>query len=402
MKNLFYLHLEKKLIFILLNALVFMFSDILYKVFFLGYLKKKEKNENFLCTWFDFTYQIGIFSAILGTFLYKKESDVINKDLKNDKNIKNKNFAYDNFLKESYTNFLNKNNKYSKRKKFFIFIFILVLIFTKFSEEYIKNFTNPSNFKIFCYDGSFFSDLFFLFMFIESYFLHKYFSLENYVFYNFKYLALSIIGICCLIKMFVVIILSKNNFLDDFNDIGYYSFALIINFLHSLLFNLIYIYIRVFLMDGHKLFALNGLIGIVYYIYYILTEYKNDLSDLFSNPFIYLMLLNSIYQTFNVILQTFILTNFQILYFGFVFILFKLFNSIQEVQNFFEGKDLSTTKYSILIFIYIFSYVLGLIAFLIFSEILQLNFFGLNKNTKNNIIEREIDEFNDSIGSNIN
>ena len=402
MKNLFYLHLEKKLIFILLNALVFMFSDILYKVFFLGYLKKKEKNENFLCTWFDFTYQIGIFSAILGTFLYKKESDVINKDLKDDKNIKNKNFAHDNFSKKSYTNFLNKDIKYSKRKKFFIFFFILVLIFTKFSEEYIKNFTNPSNFKIFCYDGSFFSDLFFLFMFIESYFLHKYFSLENYVFYNFKYLALSIIGVCCLMKMIVVFILSKNNFLTDFNDLGYYSFALIINFLHSLLFNLIHIYIKVFLMDGHKLFALNGLIGIVYYIYYILTEYKNDLSDLFSNPFIYLMLLNSIYQTFNVILQTFILTNFQILYFGFVFILFKLFNSIQEVQNFFEGKDLSTTKNSILVFIYIFSYVLGLIAFLIFSEILQLNFFGLNENTKNNIIEREIDEFNDSIGSGIN
>ena len=243
MKNLFYLHLEKKLIFILLNALVFMFSDILYKVFFLGYLKKKEKNENFLCTWFDFTYQIGIFSAILGTFLYKKESDVINKDLKNDKNIKTKNFAYDNFLKESYTNFLNKNNKYSKRKKFFIFIFILVLIFTKFSEEYIKNFTNPSNFKIFCYDGSFFSDLFFLFMFIESYFLHKIFTLENYVFYNFKYLSLSIIGISCLIKMFVVFM---------FNDLGYYFFFFIINILHSLLFNLINIYNKVFLMDCFK------------------------------------------------------------------------------------------------------------------------------------------------------
>ena len=234
-------------------------------------------------------------------------------------------------------------------------------------------------------------------MFIESYYLHKYFSLENYVFYNFKYLALSIIGICCLFKMFVIFMLSKNNLLNDFNDLGFYSVALVINFFHALLFNLVHIYNKVFLMDGHKLFAINGIIGIIYYIYYILTHYKNDLSDLFSNPYIYLMFLNSIYQTFNVILQVFILTNFHILYFGFVFILFKLFNSIQETKNFFEGKDLLTTKYFILISIYILSYVLGLIAFLIFSEILQLNFFGLNRNTINNIIKSEEDEFNDSI-----
>ena len=272
------------------------------------------------------------------------------------------------------------------------------MILTKFCEEYIKKFTNPSNFKVFCYDGSFFSDLFFLFMFIESYFLHKFFSLENYVFYNFKYLSLSIIGICCLIKMFVVFTLSKDNFLNDFNDFGYYSFALLINFLHSLLFNLVHIYNKVFLMDCFILFALNGLIGIVFYIFFIIFKYKNDLSSFFSNPFIYLMLLNSVYQTFNVILQAYILTNFHILYFGFVFILFKLFNSIQEIKNFFEGKNLLKFQNFILLFIYILSYILSLIAFLIFSEILQLNFFGLNKNTAINIIEREEEEFKDIIG----
>ena len=230
-------------------------------------------------------------------------------------------------------------------------------------------------------------------MFIESYFLHKIFSLENYVFYNFKYLALAIIGICCLIKIFVVFMLTKSNFLNDFNDLGYYSFALIINILHSLLFNLIHIYNKVFLMDCFKLFALNGFIGIVYYIYHILVHYKNDLSDFFSNPFIYLMLLNSIYQTFNVILQAFILTNFHILYFGFVFVLFKLFNSILEIKSFFEGKNLSSFKYFSLIFIYSLSYILSLIAFLIFSEILQLNFYGLNRNTSINITQRELKEF---------
>ena len=75
MKHLFYLHLEKKLLYILMNALIFTFSDILYKIFFLGYLEKKEKNEKFLCTWFDFTYQIGIFLSIIGTFIQKKESE---------------------------------------------------------------------------------------------------------------------------------------------------------------------------------------------------------------------------------------------------------------------------------------------------------------------------------------
>ncbi len=234
-------------------------------------------------------------------------------------------------------------------------------------------------------------------MFIESYFLHKIFTLENYVFYNFKYLSLSIIGISCLIKMFVVFMLSKDNFLSDFNDLGYYLFALIIVILHSLLYNLIHIYSKVFLMDCFKLFAINGFIGIVYYIYYILVHYKNDLSDFFSNPFIYLMLLNSIYQTFNVILQAFIIINFHILYFGFAFELFKIFNSIQEIKGFFEGKNLSSFKYFSLIFIYILSYVLSLIAFLIFSEVLQLNFCGLNKNTKNNILEREVKEFIQSI-----
>ena len=77
--------------------------------------------------------------------------------------------------------------------------------------------------------------------------------------------------------------------------------------------------------------------------------------------------------------------------------LFKLFNSILEIKNFFEGKNLSSFKYFSLIFIYILSYVLSLIAFLIFSEVLQLNFCGLNKNTKNNILEREVKEFIQSI-----
>ena len=105
------------------------------------------------------------------------------------------------------------------------------------------------------------------------------------------------------------------------------------------------------------------------------------------------MLLNSIYQTFNVILQAFILTKFHILYFGFVFVLFKLFNSILEIKNFFEGKNLSSFKYFSLIFIYSLSYILSLIAFLIFSEILQLNFYGLNRNTSINISQRELKEF---------
>ena len=235
-------------------------------------------------------------------------------------------------------------------------------------------------------------------MFIESYFLHKIFSFENYVFYNFKYLALSIIGICCLIKIFVIFMLSKNNFLNDLDYLGYFSFAFIINFLHSLLFNLIYIYNKVFLMDCNKLFAINGLIGIIFYIYFIYYKYKNDLSNFFSNPFIYLMFLNSVYQTFNVILQAYILTNYHILYFGFVFILFKLFNSIQEIKNFFDEKNLLQFQNFILLFIYILSYILGLIAFLIFSEILQLNFLELNKNTAINIIEREEEEFKDIIG----
>ena len=391
--KLFYLHLEKKLLFILLSAMIFTFSDILYKIFFLGYLKKKEKNEKFLCTWFDFTYQIGIFLSIIGTNFQKKENDYLIRITKIKKQKKNELIVFSN----SYLSFLNRKINFSKNKIFQIIFFIFILISTKFSEEYIKKFTNPSNFKVFCYDGSFFSDLFFLFMFIESYFLHKIFTLENYVFYNFKYLSLSIIGISCLIKMFVVFMLTKDNFLSDFNDRGYYLFALIIVILHSLLYNLIHIYNKVFLMDCFKLFAINGFIGIAYYIYYILVHYKNDLSDFFSNPFIYLMLLNSIYQTFNVILQAFILTNFHILYFGFVFVLFKLFNSILEIKNFFEGKNLSSFKYFSLIFIYILSYVLSLIAFLIFSEVLQLNFCGLNKNTTNNILEREVEEFIKSI-----
>ncbi len=391
--KLFYLHLEKKLLFILLSAMIFTFSDILYKIFFLGYLKKKEKNEKFLCTWFDFTYQIGIFLSIIGTNFQKKENHYLIRITKIKKQNKNELIVFSN----SYLSFLKRKINFSKNKIFQLIFFIFILISTKFSEEYIKKFTNPSNFKVFCYDGSFFSDLFFLFMFIESYFLHKIFTLENYVFYNFKYLSLSIIGISCLIKMFVVFMLSKDNFLSDFNDLGYYLFALIIVILHSLLYNLIHIYNKVFLMDCFKLFAINGFIGIVYYIYYILVHYKNDLSDFFSNPFIYLMLLNSIYQTFNVILQAFIIINFHILYFGFAFELFKIFNSIQEIKGFFEGKNLSSFKYFSLIFIYILSYVLSLIAFLIFSEVLQLNFCGLNKNTKNNILEREVKEFIQSI-----
>ena len=391
--KLFYLHLEKKLLFILLSAMIFTFSDILYKIFFLGYLKKKEKNEKFLCTWFDFTYQIGIFLSIIGTNFQKKENNYLIRITKIKKQKKNDLIVFSN----SYLSFLRRKINFSKNKTLQIIFFIFILISTKFSEEYIKKFTNPSNFKVFCYDGSFFSDLFFLFMFIESYILHKIFTLENYVFYNFKYLSLSIIGISCLIKMFVVFMLSKDNFLSDFNDRGYYLFALIIVILHSLLYNLIHIYNKVFLMDCFKLFAINGFIGIVYYIYYILVHYKNDLSDFFSNPFIYLMLLNSIYQTFNVILQAFIIINFHILYFGFAFELFKIFNSIQEIKGFFEGKNLSSFKYFSLIFIYILSYVLSLIAFLIFSEVLQLNFCGLNKNTKNNILEREVKEFIQSI-----
>ena len=391
----FYIHLNKKLLLILISALIFYFSDILYKYFFIGYLKKKIENEKLLCSWFDFTYQIGIFLSFLGTFFYTNENEI--GEHKNDIKINNSYINNEKHIKMSsiltYKNYFEKKNIFIHQKKIFIFILIVITVLAKLSEEHIKKYSNPLNLKVFCYDGSFFTELYFIFLFIESFFLHKYFCIKNYVFYNFNNLALIIIIICFLIKLFVFLELSKNKLLNDYNGLGFCFFAFIINFLHTLMFNLIHVYVEIFLIDVHILLSMTGAIGIIFYIIYFLIYYKKkELNIFFSNPFIYLMLFNSIYQCINNILQAYIIKNFHILYFGFIFIIFKLFNSFQETNSFFENQNLSTSKMLFLKSIYILAYFLCLIAFLIFTEILQLRFCGLDKNTKINIRKRQEEE----------
>ena len=286
---------------------------------------------------------------------------------------------------------IKKNKKDENTKKNFIYAFMIIIIceiiffslssmrfFFGYSTNYKKNIIN-----IYINLNSY------IFALILGYFLFK----EN--FHNHHKLALIFIFISDIILLISQPIYNEKN-----------------NFFLKIIYNLYYFYIKTFLfnliivklflekyvmhnyyLNQYLIIGYEGLIGIFISIFIILIQinfyggkYLKDFAkDLYSNLYFYLLVFNSYF-----LINIEITINFQ---FNPSYVLLSSnYFMFEDFYKIFTGKFNSEKSYSFFI-----KDILILFAILIFSEIIIINRFELEKFTKKEIEKRAINDTRESL-----
>ena len=291
-----------------------------------------------------------------------KKLEENNKKL--DENIRN------NVIEDYKKNYIELNKKLKKKK-------ILLILLTSFIE-----FTNSFTFfKLYFINGFNFYIFDIIFLSIYSYYLLK------VVLYQHQYFSMMIIIICGLVQNIIIMICDDNNYLK-----------ILFRILNEVIFCL-NIVINKYIMDKtfcseFELCFYKGLITLILYIisfsvisnveiktdyykveykgkYYIdnFPHYINSLNTKEIFVYIFQMIYYFVYNLFLLIT----IKNYTACHSLIIFIFYQLDIDHDE-------------KWRILVDIIIFIIILFML--LVFNEVIELNFFGLQKNTKKNIRER--------------
>jgi len=251
--------------------------------------------------------------------------------------------------------------------------FLIIIIFLEYISYYLINFfINLKRFNV--YYLNLFPLEIILLVFFSKYLL-KLIIYEHHLFS----IVIIIIGMI-IIQIIDINIINDINFLDLFMIFG----IIIIHFLYCFEDIIVYYLLDVMNYDFYLFNIQMGIIGIIFYIIVLILNKlldKRILNIDFPNSDIFFFLLISLYNG--------------ITYF-FFWLIFKLYKPwfycvFAPIHGLFKHlfeiifKDYNINKYNI---IKIFIYIILIFACLIFNEHIICNFWGLNKNTKNNIINR--------------
>ena len=255
----------------------------------------------------------------------------------------------------------------------------------------------------------------FLMLFIISIFLFKY----NY--YKHQFISLIIIILLGLIRYFFIIInKTRKEYrikLDDF------MIVFSISFLQNMCLSFYFIYTKLLIekyyFSPYKVSYLIGIInGIITLIIYLIISYlpienDNSLQLIEYNDKYYIDNIRSAFTNYE-FAQIFLYIIYHIIY-SFIFIIFNII-----IQNFTLGHIFLPNQIFALFFIFsevikkdnninlvariiiIISFIFEIFISCVFLELIELNFCGLNKNIKKNIVVRAIEDSNESLSPNEN
>ena len=186
--------------------------------------------------------------------------------------------------------------------------------------------------------------------------------------------------ICFYIFFFILIFKLIYNIFELDRDI--YLFDLAYNFVHYFFvgFKIIILkyLINYFFISGYLLLGLEGLLDLIFHFVYYYLSFGIE-KNIFEKIYYLLFLIITIEYFILHIFLTILITKFDPI----LYTLSSLFFTI--IEYFLEEID----KY---IIVNIIINIISCFCILIFSEIIQLNFCNLNKNTKINILKREKNE----------
>ena len=295
--------------------------------------------------------------------------------------------------KKSKLKIIIKSSNTKIGKKFYILFFLIIAIeFLYIIIDIILNLNN---------------EISFLSLFISKYSMELILVelMSKYIFNSLSYIHNLISQILFIIFAIIIdIIISKNE--KNFGELKFSHFLL---FFMRLLFDSIIIIFAKYLLDFKyfspiKVGFLFGFIDFICIIIlisiginfkYFLCYYdccidiKNMINEFFGINKIYIELLKTIPLCIIFSINIFILF-FTIHYFSPSHIV--IFNAILGIFNIFYDIHLGILSY----FLISFLFILLLMSMLIYIEILELNFLGLNKNTKRSVMDR-MDEKSEDI-----
>jgi len=290
----------------------------------------------------------------------------------------------------------NPNENYLSAKEILKFLFIcLILLLADIIENIgiiIENIKTYKKCK-YCFDKKLFTDYYF---FIEYLIIFLVLQLDKEVYYKHQYISFFVLILIELIKNIYFFIIYKN----------YNIISIVLNIIYSIFYAIYYLYIKGLMkykfISPYKCNYMIGIINvpIIILMYFIIsfTPLGNDNKDneyYYDNIFEFFKDIRNIDAIIAIklislplVIGMFALLYIKIIYDYSIFHMYIPFLIQYLIENI--TKDLNLFE---IIFL-ISSFFIELIMILVFLEIIEINYCGLNKNLKRNIQSRgKIDSF---------
>jgi len=329
-------------------------------------------------------YLLNIIPAWISHILSNEKEKVIEKKLEKE-NAYSFEYIYN-----------NPNEKYLSAKEILKFLFIcLILLLADIIENIGTIIENIKKYKKckYCFDKKLFSDDYF---FIEYLIIFLVLKLDKEVYYKHQYISFFVLILIELIKNIYFFIIYKN----------YNIISIVLNIIYSIFYAIYYLYIKGLMkykfISPYKCNYMIGIINvpIIILMYFIIsfTPLGNDNKDneyYYDNIFEFFKDIRNIDAIIAIklislplVIGMFALLYIKIIYDYSIFHMYIPFLIQYLIENI--TKDLNLFE---IIFL-ISSFFVELIMILVFLEIVEINYCGLNKNLKRNIQSRgKIDSF---------
>ena len=223
-------------------------------------------------------------------------------------------------------------------------------------------------------------------------------------FYNHQYFSVTIIILLGIFR-YIILIFKEGNISISI------LYEIFLNIINSFCESLFYIFLKIFMENSYfspyKICYIIGLINgfatlIIYFIFsYISYNQSNRMFSLLYNQRFYFDNIYSLFERYNFLeLIGFFITNIDypinIALFNIILQNFTICHIFMPFQlnDFFRNLETYTSN-NIILFLMIIIGALELFVTLVFLEIIELNFCGLNKNIKKNIQIRALEDSNE-------